>query len=325
MLRQPRSLRRLRAGSPPPMSDLTPNLAADVVAACSAGGAEAADALGRALDGAFALGAAGSPTTYSAATPPVGFDGSGLLIVLTIGGAGFALAIPESSGLLPAWYAAPDATGESKLSTLAQELSMLLVPETLAADKFEARRVPSLQAALDAASVAADAALVVMPLTSGPKEGVLSLVWPLAAPAKAFAAEAASQPADAASSASQPAATANPAPQTPPPHAASHRPRSPVQSCSELPHYSRSLLRIAIPVSVHLATKKETVQEVVEIVPGAIIKFDKGCDELLQMVIGGQPVAEGEAVKVGDKFGFRVSKMLLPREHFIPVRRPRAG
>ena len=48
-------------------------------------------------------------------------------------------------------------------------------------------------------------------------------------------------------------------------------------------------------------------------------------DELLQMVIGGQTVAEGEAVKIGDKFGFRVSKLLLPREHFIPVRRPRAG
>ena len=66
-------------------------------------------------------------------------------------------------------------------------------------------------------------------------------------------------------------------------------------------------------MSVHLATKKETVQEVVEIVPGSIIKFDKGCDELLQMVVGGQPVAEGEAVKIGDKFGFRVTAMLLPR------------
>jgi flagellar motor switch/type III secretory pathway protein FliN len=94
---------------------------------------------------------------------------------------------------------------------------------------------------------------------------------------------------------------------------------------AQLPSFSRSMLKVSMPVSVHLATKRESVQEIVEIVPGSIIKFDKGCDELLHMVVGGQAVAEGEAVKVGDKFGFRVTAMLLPREHFVPVKRPRAG
>ncbi len=94
---------------------------------------------------------------------------------------------------------------------------------------------------------------------------------------------------------------------------------------TNLPHYSRSLLKVRIPVSVHLATKKETVQEIVELVPGAIIKFEKGCDQLLEMVIGGQRVAEGEAVKIGDKFGFRVTSMLRPREHFVLAKKPRAG
>jgi flagellar motor switch protein FliN/FliY len=304
------------------MSELTPNLAADVIAACGVGGGEAGDALGRALDGAFALGAAEAPGTYSAAAAPAGFDGPGLLIVLTIGGAGFAMGLPESSGMLPAWYAAPDATGESKLATLAQELGMLLVPETLAADKFEARRVPSLQAALAAAEVAAEAALVALPLTSGANQGALSLIWPLAAPAKALVAEPAASAAPASQPVAAPQASQQPSAASPTP---SQRPGLSVQGLDGLPDYSRSLLRITIPVSVHLAAKKETVQEVVEMVPGAIIKFEKGCDELLQMVVGGQLIAEGEAVKVGDKFGFRVSKMLLPREHFIPVRRPRAG
>jgi flagellar motor switch protein FliN/FliY len=94
---------------------------------------------------------------------------------------------------------------------------------------------------------------------------------------------------------------------------------------AQLPSLSRSMLKVRMPVAVHLATKRECVQEIVEIVPGSIIKFDKGCDELLHMVVGGQAVAEGEAVKVGDKFGFRVTAMLLPREHFVPVKRPRAG
>ncbi len=39
------------------------------------------------------------------------------------------------------------------------------------------------------------------------------------------------------------------------------------------------------------------------------------------MVIGGQQIAEGEAVKIGDKFGFRVTAMVLPSEHFVPLKR----
>jgi hypothetical protein len=43
------------------------------------------------------------------------------------------------------------------------------------------------------------------------------------------------------------------------------------------------------------------------------------------MVVGGQLVAEGEAVKIGDKFGFRITSMLPPREHFVKAKRPKAG
>jgi flagellar motor switch/type III secretory pathway protein FliN len=296
------------------MSELSPTIVDVVLAACTAGASEAAGSLGRSLDGAFTLGTP-EAAEYNAAAPPAGFDGPGLLVVLTFGNAGLAIALPESSGLLPAWYAAPDATGESKLSTLAQELSMLLVPETLMADKFEARRVASLAAALASGGAAADAALVSLPAASGAKSGSLSVVWPLATPAAALAAASAAAADEPSMS---PSANAGPASDAAPGAAK-------VRSLSQLPHYSRSLLKIRIPVQVQLASKKETVAEVVEIVPGAIIKFDKGCDELLHMFVGGQPIAEGEAVKIGDKFGFRVTGMVLPREHFVPARRPRAG
>jgi flagellar motor switch protein FliN/FliY len=297
------------------MSELSPTLAADFVAACTAGAADAADALGRSLDGKFALGAPESGVY--AAKPPAGFEGPGLVILLTYGATALAIALPESTGLLPAWYAKPDATGESKLSTLAQELSMVLAPETLAADKFEARRVEHIAAALAGAKVAADAALVTLPVTGGTNSGSLTLVWPLSEPASVF------------SVAAPPAASAASPPSIPPagvpagPPASAPKPRA--ANFAQLPHYSRSLLKINIPVSVHLASKRETVQEIVELVPGAIIKFEKGCDELLQMVIGGQLVAEGEAVKIGDKFGFRITSMLPPREHFVKAKRPKAG
>jgi flagellar motor switch/type III secretory pathway protein FliN len=91
---------------------------------------------------------------------------------------------------------------------------------------------------------------------------------------------------------------------------------------SRLPHYARSLLKVRVPISIELASRRESVGDVINLAPGSIIKFEKNCEELLQMVIGGQTVAQGEAVKIGDKFGFRVSSMLLPQEHFLPVKKP---
>lgn len=96
-------------------------------------------------------------------------------------------------------------------------------------------------------------------------------------------------------------------------------------SVSELPTYSRSLLKVKVPVSVVLATKRESVHDVVELAPGTIVKFSKSCEESLHLYVGDQMVAEGEAVKVGDKFGFRVTAMTLPDEHFLKVRSNKAG
>lgn len=299
------------------MSELTPQLAPDVLAACQAGAAEAADALGRALGGQFTL-QVGEASSYAAATPPAGFAGSGLAILLRYGAAGLAILLPESSGLVPAWCGAPDATGESKLSTLAQELSMLLAPESLMADKFDARRVASLADALRQAETADGAALVTLAASSGEHKGELTMVWPLAAPEKLFE-SATPAPAAGTATATAPTAGANsPAPASQP---AKRKP----QSFAELPSYSQSLLKIPVVVSVELATKKESLDEIVEMVSGSILKFDKGCDQLLTMVVGGQQVAVGEAVKIGEKFGFRITAMTLPEERFLPVRRPKAG
>ncbi|HYO26204.1 MAG TPA: hypothetical protein VEQ85_14785, partial [Lacipirellulaceae bacterium] len=161
------------------MSDLTTTTPDQVVAACQANAADAAEALTRALDGAFAIQAPKSQAPAATAQAP---DGPGLLVMLTVGGAGLAIALPESAGMLPAWYSAPDATGESKLTTLAQELSMLLVPETLSVDKFEARRVESLAAALRSAGAAPESSLVSLAATKGATAGEISIVWPLGAP-----------------------------------------------------------------------------------------------------------------------------------------------
>lgn len=76
-----------------------------------------------------------------------------------------------------------------------------------------------------------------------------------------------------------------------------------------LPAQTQGLLRIGVTVAVTLAGQRKSVQEIIELGPGAIIKFDKTCDEPLELCVGGQPIATGEVVKVGDKFGLRVGRL----------------
>ena len=100
---------------------------------------------------------------------------------------------------------------------------------------------------------------------------------------------------------------------------------SPAMDFSQLPAYSRTLLKIKVPVRVVLASRKEDLKDIVEISPGSIIKFDKACDELLDLHVADQLVAECEAIKIGDKFGFRVLSMLMPEEHFLRAEATKAG
>ena len=84
----------------------------------------------------------------------------------------------------------------------------------------------------------------------------------------------------------------------------------------KLSGYAQSLLKVDVAVVVTLASKKESVSCIVDLTPGGIIQFDKSCDEMLDLEISDQAIAVGEAVKVGDKFGLRITSMVLPDEQF---------
>jgi flagellar motor switch protein FliN/FliY len=73
-----------------------------------------------------------------------------------------------------------------------------------------------------------------------------------------------------------------------------------------LPLHARGLLKINVPVTVTLAAQRKPIQEILELGPGSIVKFDKTCDEPLELMVGERVIATGEVVKVGDKFGLRV-------------------
>src|SRR5262245_65218658 len=91
------------------------------------------------------------------------------------------------------------------------------------------------------------------------------------------------------------------------------------QRLAQLPSYARSLLRIQVPVVVTLATTRQPVSRVLDLAPGTILHFAKACDDPLTLSVGRCEVAVGETVKVGDKFGLRLTSMVMPSEKFESV------
>lgn len=310
---------------------------------CQSGAQEAAEAVGRAFDCNVTL-AVEEPSALDPGSLGEQFAGAGLLVLMAGSAGGACVAIPAAAGLLPDWYTAADPTSRSKLDTLAQELGLVLLPEDIAPEEFTARHVANLREAIVRGSPAAGA--VAIPLLidrpEAPRTEAL-LVWPLEAPRSVWEESSANQ----AQGEGQPAGASQPgrsdsqrqAPSgevarsgtasqpAPPPSpttagAAGSRPpdRLPRAVCERmLPSYTRSLLRIKLPAVVVLARKKQPLSEILKLVPGAIIQFDKSCEEPLEMEVGGRLLAKGEAVKVGEKFGLRILSMVLPEERFRPV------
>src|SRR5688572_13568586 len=75
---------------------------------------------------------------------------------------------------------------------------------------------------------------------------------------------------------------------------------------SKLPVHARSIMKVRVPLQVTLASQRKSVKEIIELGPGSIVKFDKTCDQPLELMLGDRPLAHGEVVKVGDKFGLRI-------------------
>lgn len=73
----------------------------------------------------------------------------------------------------------------------------------------------------------------------------------------------------------------------------------------------KAMLMIRTPVTVTLARKRESLQRILDLIPGSMLSFDTHCDEPLTLEAGGHPIATGETIKIGDKFGLRIREILL--------------
>jgi flagellar motor switch protein FliN/FliY len=71
----------------------------------------------------------------------------------------------------------------------------------------------------------------------------------------------------------------------------------------------RRILCLEVPIIVKLAERKLTLGEVMRLGQGAIIEFFKSSDEPLELLVNNKPIAIGEAVKVGENFGLKITQI----------------
>lgn len=302
------------------MSELTPELVEKMLPVCEENAGELAGALQRGIEAEVTV-TIGEQATFDKDAPPEGFAGPGLMLMMQFGDEAMAAVLPETTGLTRDWMPEPDITGEGRINTLAQEMSMLVVPDTMMAGKFGASWVEDISKSLADGEVADEATLLPLLLTEAGSEPVqLSLIWPCAKPEQLLPepkpeesepeADEDAETEEAAEGAEDEAENSEDPP-----------PRRIPGSMEELPPYARHLLRISVPVTVQLVTKKMPVQELLELGPGAMVTFDKACDDSLELTVGDNVIARGTTVKVGEHFGLEIEEMTMPEEHFWPVRR----
>jgi flagellar motor switch protein FliN/FliY len=83
--------------------------------------------------------------------------------------------------------------------------------------------------------------------------------------------------------------------------------RNPTESAAQ--QELQRILHLQVPVIVKLAERRLAMSEVLRLGVGAIIEFSKANGEPLELLINNKAIGLGEAVKVGENFGLRITQI----------------
>ncbi|HEY2253657.1 MAG TPA: FliM/FliN family flagellar motor switch protein [Planctomycetaceae bacterium] len=79
------------------------------------------------------------------------------------------------------------------------------------------------------------------------------------------------------------------------------------------------LRNVPVPVIVTLAEKKIEMGQILGIGTGAIITFEKSCEDLLDLYVNNRLYCRGEAVKIGEKFGIKICEVGSTKQRISAV------
>jgi len=297
------------------MSSPTPELLSPLLTHMQANTALLAESLNLCLDTKYTFKIA-EPQPWNGETAPAEFDGPGLLVGFEIDGRGLLVVIPASLPL-PTWYRHPDKSQKARLDTLPVEWSMNLLPEEIVCDVSRTVSTDNLRFVINFSEPIEGAQLVPWLLLTEGSDAPAGTIW-LLGPINEVPIQVddvADDPVSetpAAPPSAETSSAAEPVTSSPPPvsRPSSNRPAPAAAPGGQAasPRMQR-ILKISVPVMVTLAEKKIMLSQLLSLGPGAIVQFDKSCEDMLDLRVNNEVYCRGEAVKIGEKFGLKVTEL----------------
>jgi flagellar motor switch protein FliN/FliY len=324
------------------MTQITETHAEKIVAACRENLAAIAESLNLCIDRKYQI-EVGRTFPWNADQAPSDLDAPGLTVAFKIGDEGVLCLIPADLPL-PEWYTAPGDSEESRLQTLALEWSINMLPPDLEAGEFRSAATDNLKQQIadskpfqwatcieflirDDSSDAVEAANMSQESSAADKQDASTTdadadagAEPTAAGDRSVSDQPAATmyliaavtrppfPAAEASSAGgagdSPAATSW----------ANDEGPVPTNAVKQLLSVDEQLLTLPVTVSVRLADKKISLGQLLSMTPGGLITFNKSCEDLLDLYVNNQPFCQGEAIKIGEKFGLKITHVGVESE-----------
>ncbi len=78
---------------------------------------------------------------------------------------------------------------------------------------------------------------------------------------------------------------------------------------ANLPIELQRILQLEVPVIVQLADRHMEMADVLALNVGSVIEFDRKFDAELELVVSDRQIGLGHAVKVGENFGLRITRI----------------
>ncbi len=208
---------------------------------------------------------------------------------------GYLVAIPETLPL-PEWIRHPDESQHSRLQTLALEWSYQLLPEEAQSGKSHAIHSQDLSMAIKWATPTAQAQMLPLRISGANDTSTFYVIGPVETlPMQAEPEEEYEQDAYETSGYNYREENLE-----------AVSPHLPIET-EELVNRVRRLLHLKVQVSVRLAEMKIELASLTNFCPGMLLVFPKSCDDLLDLYVNNQLYAQGEAVKIGEKFGLKIN------------------